>query len=243
MGNDNLKALYVPMKIFELTIDSNIHWEWKVVLSKKTDHLFKVIESIENDEEILFNNDTKIQMLLVNIQKDIKKRKEAPFQSDILYWTDDLVLDTYSPYKGIIISKKLKNILLSYVLPPYNLYPIDIINSENLEINTDYFLFHTKDRIIDITLFNESEYTYYKKRKEIKRSIGDFNSYEEFNLHYHKSFDDENIKIKMTKRVVSTKNDIIPNSLNHLYVKDTFYKESKNLMGVIFKEASNIVIK
>jgi hypothetical protein len=231
------------MKIFELSIDSNIHWEWKVVLSKKTDLLFKVIESIENDEEIVCNKDSKIQMLLVNIEKNIKKRRETPFQSDILYWTDDIVLDAYSPYKGIIISKKLKNILQSYVLPPYNLYPIDIINSENLEINTDYYLFYTKDRIIDITLFNESEYTYYKKRKEIKRSIGDFNNYEEFNLNYHKSFNNENIKIKMTKRVVSTKNDIIPNSLNHLYVKDIFYKESKNLIGVIFKEVSSIVSK
>nr|WP_299036056.1 hypothetical protein [uncultured Tenacibaculum sp.] len=231
------------MKVFEVSLNDNIHNEWNIVLSQNVDKMYDLIRKIENDEEISINKDERIQMHLINIETNKKDRVEIPYESDILYWSNDITLGAYSPYKGIIISKNLKNILSKYNLPPHFLYPVEIVNTETLEINDDYYLFYSIGKMIDLTLFNESEYTYFKRRKEIRKSIGDFDSYEDFDKEYDRVFDKESIKIKITKRVISTDYDLISSSLNYLCVKENFLVEKENLKGVVFKYVENIVVK
>ncbi len=231
------------MKIFEISLNDELFNEWHVVLSQKVNIKYQVIDCIENNKEIILGKEDKIQMFLINIESNKDARKEIPFQSDILYWKNDITLDAYSPFKGIIISENLKNILSNYNLPPHFLYPLEIVNSESLELNNNYYLFYSHENMLDLTLFNESEYTYYKRRKEIKKSVGEFNSFEEYDKEYDRVFDKENMKIKITNRVISSDYDLLPSPLNYLRVKENFMKDKNKLEGLIFKEQINLTIK
>ncbi|CAL2093674.1 hypothetical protein [Tenacibaculum sp. 190524A02b] len=229
------------MKVYELSVDFKSNKEWKIILGKNEDNRFNVISNIENDLELSLKKDERIKMHLINIESK-ENRKEIPFNVDIIYWVDDITLNAYSPYKGIVISEKLKKKLSNYVLPPSYFYPIDIINSITGEINNNYYLFYIKKGIVDFTLFKKSEYVYTKRRIEIKRSVGDFNTYDEFNEGYDKSYDNDGVKIKIANRCLTTIYDLIPSSLNSILVKESFLNDLSTLNGVILKERSDLFI-
>lgn len=156
-------------KVYNLEVDNQKYWEWRIVLSEKEDKRFNVIENLDNNKQILVPETEKIRLFLINLEEK-SLRKEKSFQSDIIYWTDDITLGAFSPSNGIIISKRLKKILTSYSLPHHYIYPVEIINAETLETNYDYYLLQVLGNINEITNFKESIYIYIKKRKKKERS-------------------------------------------------------------------------
>lgn len=154
-------------KIYNLKLDSQKYWEWRIVLSEKENKRFNVIENLDNNKQILVPETEKIRLFLINL-KEKSLRKEKPFQSDIIYWTDDITLGAFSPSNRIIISKRFKKNLNSYSLPHHYIYPVEIINAETLETNHDYYLLQVLGNINEITNFKKSIYK--KKRKKKERS-------------------------------------------------------------------------
>ena len=232
-------------KVYTIEVDDNLFWEWKVALSDKENKRLDVINKIESDEEIALKKEDRIKFFLINIESDKKNRVEKPFQSDIIYWTDDVTLGAFKASNGVVISEKLKNSLKNHSLPKHYLYPLEIINAETLETNKSYYLFQVLGNQNDLTNFKESEYTYTPRRSEevIKKVKGGFNNYKEYSEEHDRLFFEERIRVSFTPRVIETNNDIIPSYSNNILISESFVKEKNNLKGVIFKEQGDIVIK
>nr|WP_299035693.1 hypothetical protein [uncultured Tenacibaculum sp.] len=237
-------------KVYNLEVDNQKYWEWRIVLSEKEDKRFNVIENLDNNKQILVPETEKIRLFLINLEEK-SLRKEKSFQSDIIYWTDDITLGAFSPSNGIIISKRLKKILTSYSLPHHYIYPVEIINAETLETNYDYYLLQVLGNINEITNFKESIYIYIKRNEKRKKEViktvkGAFVNYDDYHLQKRKMFYDEpdrkkriNININ---RILETSYDVLPSFLNILRVTEDFLIENNNLEGIKFEEVKDMTV-
>ncbi len=232
-------------KVYKLQVDSDLFNEWKLVLSEKENKRLSVIDSIDSNERIFLKEEERIKFFLINIQSDKSLRKEKPFQSDILQWTDDITLGAFKASDGVIISEKMKNIIEKYLLPNHYFYPLDIINSETLETRDDYYLFQVLGNKNDLTNFKESEYEYIPRRSKevIKTQKGGFNNYEEYSQEYDRLFFNDRIKLNITSRIIETKKDIIPGYSNNLFISEVLFKEIKNIVGIVSEEQKDLFLK
>ena len=232
-------------KVYKVVVDDRLSSEWKVVLSDKENKRLDVINKIDSDDKIFLKDNDRIKFFLINIESNKKLRKEKKFQSDIIHWKDDITLGAFKPSNGVVISRNIKNSLEKYSLPNHNIYPLEIIDAETLEIDENYYLLQILGNINDITNFKESEYTYVPRRSDeiIKIEKGGFNNYKEYSEKHDKLFFDESIRVSITSRIIETNTDIIPSYSNNIFVSELFLKEKDKLNGILFKEQDDMTIK
>ncbi|CAL2092892.1 hypothetical protein [Tenacibaculum sp. 190524A05c] len=231
-------------KVYELKLDDNLYWEWRVVLSDQENKKLDIINALDNDLEIPVLEGDLIRLYLINKQSEKSKRKEKPLESDILHWANDITLGASSPSNGVIISKRLRKTFKKYKLPPHYLYPLEIVNSETKEVNKDYFLLQILGNKVYLTNYLEStyEYTPRNSKEVIKTTKGEFKNYQEFSKAFERYFFEEKIRIKIY-RILETDSDILPSYLNTIYTSDIFLKEKDNLKGVIFNHEESMMMK
>ena len=226
------------MKFYSLSNDDETNWEWRAILPANEDQKFGVISKINSDEKIELGTNEKLKFHLINTQRDVPRRSEIPFESDVIYWTNDLTLNTFSAANGIIVSDKLLNALKKFHLPSYFEYPLDIINIEDQSISSDYWLVQFITPIKDFTDFSKSHYAYRPKRsKEIIRTeIGTFNSYEEYINAERISRREQKIYIDICKRSWKVNYDVAWAYLNSIVINETTENglSSIGLLGVHF---------
>jgi len=227
------------MKYFELQIDWRANKEWGVILPPMEDNALQITNKLTLQKELLLIRP--INMGLMNRQSDETLRKEIPFQTDSLYWLDDITLGASKPDGGVylIISSRLKNIIEKFRLPPHKFYPTDIYCSEIQASSIDYYLLFIYGNIKDATNFEKSEYTYldWNTGEVIRKISGAFKNAEEYGSTSVDYFRNRDIKIQISKRFFTVDYDIMWGYANCLRTTENLKNaiEKENLLGIKFK--------
>lgn len=219
------------MNFFRLRRDFNAGWEWQAILvkDKQGGEDFELLQSGRPIE--------KLRLYLTNRQSDLEQRKQAPFSADVIYWTDDITLNAFIPEGTyLIVSNELLDIILKYRLPEHIIYPLEIVNAEDSSRNHSYSLIQLFGWFGDYTDYSKSEYIYMPRRSKyvLKRTIGEFDSYEEYSKAYDKAFFEERIKITISKRVYTDYFDIAWGITNDFIISERLKIaiENNNFKGI-----------
>ncbi len=234
------------MKVYEIGIDDKVNWEWRVILPKKEDSRLCVIQSLDNDKPINIEGEDRIKMFLISEQSQIKERKEKPFCSDMIYWTNDITLNADSALNGCVISKKLKEYILSFNLPQSYFYPLEITHSETKQVNYDYFLFQAITPINTLTDYSKSYYEYSRRRSNdiLQTKYGVFQHYQEYSQEKKRLRRQEGVNLNISRRALIKDFDIVWQVINYIRIKETVAKkiENKDFIGLKISDYKNFEV-
>jgi len=240
------------MKFYNFRINT---FQWNAVLQRGK-QLRNVFVPIDNDEWVK-DEHYPVKMDLVDAYQDLSYWKgETPFM-DVITWSSDFTIGGLTHKAGtlMIMSKKVKEVLEKYNLPPHRFYPTEVFCKHYKETRDDYFLFHITgngiygDEYIDYPkcTFAEYERDFKHKKKMIKdHPAGTITSLEHLNevsyeegsfLGNHKEklasgeIKDRRNDIDFLNKVYKHDYDILWGLLNVLYVSEEI-KEDLEKVGV-----------
>lgn len=207
------------MKAYSLGIDTRTNGEWRAILVKEENDKKHITDKLDRNEIV---EASVINMFLTNIVTDKNLRKEKPFETDIIYWLNDLLLDAVTAQNGIIISSRLKSFLQKFKIGDHKFYDVYITNSADRDNTALYHLFQPRTEINDITNFSKSEFAFLDKstRQTLKTEIGSFKDYSDFSKAEHSYYDKENIVLKITTRCLRKDLDVIYGFENNLVINE-----------------------
>lgn len=207
------------MKIFEIGINYQTNRNWRSILKKYEDIKFNIVDSLDKDQKIILKENEAINMFLV--EQNLESN-ELAFNTDLIFWTDDITLNTAIASNGCIISNNLLNTLMKLNLPPKFVYPLVIKEPKSKKVSMDYSLLQLITPIADWTDYSKSHYTYRRKgNKEImKIEIGSFSSYNEYSAKRRQMRRQENIVIDISKRALTKSYDIVTQTKNYFKIRE-----------------------
>jgi len=231
------------MKFYNLKVNRRINKEWRVILPPSEDNTLQVTNKLSSEEKLDLNRP--INFGLINTESDRSLRNETPFQVDLIYWKDDIMLGASKPEGKVfaIVSSKLRKILEKYKLPSHVFYTTNIYCGETQTSSTDYYLLFIYDRIQNYTDYSKSEFTYidWNTKEVIKKEYGTFESAEEYGKVSVNYFRNKDIRIYVTRKFLTVDYDIIWGIPNTLFVNEHIKKtiEASDIYGVKFTPIKN----
>lgn len=238
-GNINFDSLIdYYMEFFKISIGATNNIEWKAILTKEEDEKSGLITSLNKGGRLILKD--LVNFNLVNIQLP-QERRENPFDSDLIYWKDDFMLNANTPNvlsgSYYILSKKIVLILKKYRLPNHEFYPIRLSLSKE-KYSNDYFLLFIYGSQLNHIDYRKSSYILSKRRPRVvvdqiesNHLITNFEKLKEMRSSYLKN---ENLILDFKNIVLTVDYDIlwgIPNVLlvSELVKKEMEYEDIKGI--------------
>lgn len=238
-GNINFDSLIdYYMEFFKISIGATNNIEWKAILTKEEDEKSGLITSLNKGGRLILKD--LVNFNLVNIQLP-QERRENPFDSDLIYWKDDFMLNANTPNvlsgSYYILSKKIVLILKKYRLPNHEFYPIRISLSKE-KYSNDYFLLFIYGSQLNHIDYRKSSYILSERRPRIivdhmegDHQINTFEKLKEMRSSYLKN---ENLILDFKNIVLTVDYDILWGIPNVLLVSELVKKEIEyqNIKGI-----------
>lgn len=194
-----------------LSVDYATNKEYRIIISEKENAAYEAASPGQV-----------INLELINSQSDKNLRKEKPFDADLLYWTDDITLRAFPPSRAnsIVVSTRLFEKLSGLNLPAFNWFAAKIDYNPQQLTDDSYKIIQFTQTIADLTDYGRSTYQYKKRRSTevLKVTEGEYDSYEAYSKAEMYYFDEEGVKLEISKRVLIADYDIAGGIHNQLRV-------------------------
>ncbi len=222
------------MNFYRVQLGDQNNREWRAILRKEEDEKHGIISTLNAGNKLQFNNP--FNMELVNIYPKEDRKDDKPFDLDLIYWTDDLMLDAFKP-KGvtcIIVSRKFMELLREYNCHNHTFYPVHLYSPDK-SVFQEYFLLQIFDKWLQFVNYKDSEYTL----KEIRtrgtidqiRGSHEFDDFESYVKRKSDYLRNESLLLDFYKAIMTVDYDILWGTMNELTV-NKLIKENIEISGL-----------
>lgn len=212
------------MNVSYLQFDRMTGGQWGALLPFEENMKYNFVANLDAFKPVP-QGEEPITMILVNPEEKENRYKnnDNHFDNEILPWRDDMLFGASRSVVAskLIVSKKLKEIITQFKLPPHSIHRLEIINNDDQTDRKEYFMIHIYDRLIDHADYAKSEFKEYSTRTkeifDIKYNV--FKDVDDY--FYNQTIDRENrIYLEFNKFVLKDDYDVVWSAGANLLISD-----------------------
>lgn len=219
------------MEFYNLTIDNIYNQEWRAILKGEENRKYQIVNTLNNGrklEDVEF-----FDMHLINIQLPEDRRDTNPLELDLIYWANDITLDAFSPNKSscILVSLKLKELLLRYQFHEHFCYTVRLFNLDGSSFKEYYLLQITGNWFNYVDYKNSTFVLRERPSRKIVENIdgnGYFEDYDSYNEKRSDYLVNKNMFLDYGKVRLIVDYDILWGIPNQLRVNEVIKREIEN---------------
>lgn len=219
------------MTFYRVQLGDQNNLEWRAILKKEEDEKHGVIRTLNAGNKLLLEQP--INMELVNVYLKEEQKEDNPFDLDLIYWKDDLMLEAFKP-KGVscvIVSQKFKELLSKYNFHDHAFYPIHLYSSDQSTFK-EYFLLQIFDKWLQYVNYQESEFTLKDVRtRKIVDQINENHDFYDLDGYVDRKsmyLRNDSLLLEFSKAILTVDYDVLWAIMNELHVNDVVKNDIEN---------------
>lgn len=146
--------------------------EWRAILKREND-TEGIVQKLKSNVQL--DIQSPFEMNLINVRLPRDRKGYDPYDLDVVYWTDDIMLDAFKPHAAacVIVSLKFKELIKKYNFHDHNFYPVNLVSLDQSKFK-EYYLLQILDKRLRFVNYELSELVVFERRprKKLKKYDG-----------------------------------------------------------------------
>ncbi len=219
------------MNFYDLSVGYSNNTEWRAILEGEVNRKHQIVSTLNEGNALKLNNHFDMRLINVHLPEDRKEKK--PFELDLLYWTNDLMLDAFSPRKStcVIVSRKLKELISKYYFHEHDFYPIHLYDIDRSSYK-EYYLLQIFGKRMDYIDYQKSDYVLKERpSRKIVEQISESSKFENLSSFIDKRskyLREKNLLLDFSREVYTVNYDVLWGTPNKLRINGKIKEDIEN---------------